>query len=188
MDAKAAPPPSDTTNLGQPIPPPAQGVNTTAIRESQSGLGSAPSTNSEMHKRAPAEQAEAMDYSLMPSMMASALGLDKYFNAQCCRAYLDKILQECGNPSDPVEVMVLKHLVLANFRAAQLQGDAANTKSLEGQRMLNCAGVKFLSEFRSLVQTLVNYRAAAWKLKRLSSNKRKREVSRGEKFPARRRR
>jgi hypothetical protein len=107
----------------------------------------------------PAErQAVVMDRSLLPAMLASALRLDHHFDAAGYRVYLDRIRQDAGNPTDPVEVMLLEQLVLAHLRAAQLQANAGQAEGVEAVRLLNAAAARLLAEFRLTALALKAYR------------------------------
>ena len=103
-------------------------------------------------------QASVMDRALLPSMLASALDMDRYFDAAGYRAYLDRIHQNAGSPVDPVEVMLLEQLVLAHFRAAQLQANAGQAEGLEAIRLYNGAAARLLAEFRLTALALKAYR------------------------------
>lgn len=124
----------------------------------------------------PAEQqADAIDRTLVPSMLATAMGMDEYFTVKGFRAYLDKIRKEAGDPTDPIEVMLLEQLVVAHLRAAQLQGDAGQAQGLEATRTLNNAAARLLGEFRQTALALQSYRAG----RRLPETKCAAEETRG---------
>src|SRR5262249_13198001 len=93
-----------------------------------------------------------------PSMLASALGMDRYFDATGYRAYLDQIRRDAGSPTDPVEIMLLEQLVLAHLRAAQLQANAGQAEGLEAARLYNGAAARLLAEFRLTALALKAYR------------------------------
>jgi hypothetical protein len=104
------------------------------------------------------KQAVAIERTMMPSMVASALGMDAYFNVAGYRAFLDKVRADAGNPTDPVEVMMLEQLVLAHFRSAQLQAQAGMADGLEEAKLYNAAAARLLSEFRLTALSLAAYR------------------------------
>jgi hypothetical protein len=109
----------------------------------------------------PAEkQAGAIDEVLFPSMLASALQMDRYFDVKGYRAFLDRIFAGAGSPTDPVEVMLLQQLVLAHLRAAQLQAHAGMAEGLEAVRLYNAAAARLLAEFRKTALALKCYREA----------------------------
>src|SRR5262249_11004474 len=92
---------------------------------------------------------------------ASALDMDRYFDSAGYRAYLDRIRQNAGSPTDPVEVMLLEQLVLAHLRAAQLQANAGQAEGLEAIRLYNAEAASLLSELRLTVLAWKAYREAA---------------------------
>jgi hypothetical protein len=102
-----------------------------------------------------------MDKSLMPSMLATALGMDHHFTAAGYRAFLDRVRKDAGNPTDPVEVMLLEQLVMAHYRAAQLQASAGQAQGLEAVRLYNAAAARLLAEFRLTALALKEYRQPA---------------------------
>ena len=95
---------------------------------------------------------------MMPSVLASSLGLGKFFDAAGYRAYLDKVRADAGNPTDPVEVMLLEQLVLAHLRSAQLQAQAGMAEGIEVIKILNAAAARLLGEFRLTASSLAAYR------------------------------
>jgi len=105
-------------------------------------------------------QAGTIDRALFPSMLASALRLDQYFDVKGYRAFLDRIFADAGSPSDPVEVMLLEQLVLAHLRAGQLQAQAGMAEGLEAVRLYNAAAARLLAEFRKTALALKSYREA----------------------------
>jgi len=104
------------------------------------------------------QQAVAIERSVMPSVLASALGMDKYFDASGYRAFLDKVRADAGNPTDPVEVMLLEQLVLAHLRSAQLQAQASAAEGIEAVKIYNSAAARLLGEFRLTALSLAAYR------------------------------
>ena len=106
----------------------------------------------------PERQADVIGRALFPSMMAMALQMDRYVNATGYRQCLDRVLEQAGNPTDPVEIMTLEQLVLAHLRVGQLQANAGQAESLEAQKVYNAAAARLLSEFRRTALALKIYR------------------------------
>src|SRR5262245_40142078 len=54
-----------------------------------------------------AQQADALREALFPGLMADALGLNSLFDGHALKVYLERLLEEAGNPRDPIERMML---------------------------------------------------------------------------------
>jgi hypothetical protein len=107
----------------------------------------------------PKDQTQDIGNALMPTIMADALKTD----SMGYRAYLDKVLAGAGGPTDSIEIMMIEQLVLAHFRAAQLQADAVQAQVLEAIGALNSASACLLGEFRMTALALQMYRAGRQK-------------------------
>jgi hypothetical protein len=107
-----------------------------------------------------AEQAEAIDRTLIPAMLASALDMDQFYDAKGYRAYLDKVLMAAGAPTDPIEIMWVEKLVMIHLGAAKLQAEAGQAKALEAIRIFYSASARWIDLFRMNALGLQVYRAA----------------------------
>ena len=119
-----------------------------------------PGLDGERHAAAQrhSHQAEFLRKGIFPSLMATALGLDQSIDTPAYSVYLDQILEESGNPSDPVEAMLIEHLCLAHFRIAQLHASAGQSQGIEATKILNSVAARMLGEFRRMALTLKAYR------------------------------
>jgi hypothetical protein len=106
----------------------------------------------------PETQAHIIEQFVIPALMATALGMDRYVNGSGFQAYLEKIRKDAGNPTDPIEVMLLEQAATAHLRTAQLQSRAATAEGLEAAKLYNAAAARMLSEFRQTAITLKVYR------------------------------
>ena len=106
----------------------------------------------------PARQALVLEQALVPGSMATALGLTgELVGAAGYREYLDRLRKEAGNPTDPVEVMMLEQLAFAHLHAIHLQGLAGQAKGKEAVAQLNAAA-RLQNEFRKTALALKAYR------------------------------
>lgn len=96
--------------------------------------------------------------SVYPAFMASALAL-KTFEAGAYQKYLQKLLEESGSPTDPVQRMLIEQLALAHFRVGDLHVAAAQAQSMEAAKVLNSAAVRLQAEFRRSALALSDYRS-----------------------------
>jgi hypothetical protein len=106
-----------------------------------------------------AHQAEVMREALFPALMADALGYGGTFDSRAYKVFLDRLLEDAGNPSDPVERMLLEQLGLAHFRIGQLQVSAGQAKSVEAAKVYNSVAARLLGEFRRTALALRVYKA-----------------------------
>lgn len=74
-------------------------------------------------------------------------------------AYRDILLEETGNPSDPIEVMLVEQLALAHFSIGQLRIRSCSTESPKLAIAFADAAMRLLGEFRRCSLALEDYRA-----------------------------
>jgi hypothetical protein len=108
-----------------------------------------------------AAQAEAIKTAILPACLASALALDRNFDAQGYRTYLEDFVRDAGNPSDPVERLLLEQLGFAHLRVAQLHSNAAQAGQVEAARVYTSAAARLLAELRRLALAVKSYRQPA---------------------------
>jgi hypothetical protein len=90
-------------------------------------------------------------------MMASAFPALAKFSAAAFKVHLEQTLADLGNPTDPIERMMIEQLVLAHFRIAQLHVDAGYCKHAEGMKLYTAATARLLGEFRRTALALRAY-------------------------------
>lgn len=95
-----------------------------------------------------AQGAELLREGIFPALMASALGLDSYVETPAFRVFLQRLMEDLGNPQDPIEKMLAEQLALAHFRIAQLHIGAGQAKSHEAVKLYNTVCARMLGEFR----------------------------------------
>jgi len=105
-----------------------------------------------------AHQAEVLREGAFPALMATGLALDKFFDASAYKVYLQGVMRDSGDPTDPIERMLIEQLCLAHFRVAQLQGAAGQASGLEGMKLLNTVAARMLGEMRRTALRLKAYR------------------------------
>jgi hypothetical protein len=95
---------------------------------------------------------------ILPSALASAVGLDQQISASGFRRYLDNILRDAGSPSDPAEVMLIEQLAVCHLRSVILQSQAGQAEGLEAVEVYNAAAARFVAETRKTALALKEYR------------------------------
>lgn len=74
-------------------------------------------------------------------------------------AYVTQLIHDAGEPTDPVEQILLEQLMLAHHRLAQLHERASEATRPEAVRILNGAAARLLGELRRLALSIRLYRA-----------------------------
>jgi hypothetical protein len=82
------------------------------------------------------------------------------------RMFRDRLLVDYGNPTDPVEVMMLEQLALAHLNLGQLFGKASSANSVECASAYLAATTRLMGEFRRTALALPAYREAVQRLER----------------------
>src|SRR5579885_2935475 len=114
----------------------------------------------EPRKRLTSEaQAGLLSNGMFAVLTASALGLDQYVDAVGYKLHWEQFLEEAGNPTDPVERILLQQLYLCHFRAAVLHSRAENNRGSEVTRMFNDSAARLSAECRKIALALKEYRS-----------------------------
>ncbi len=98
--------------------------------------------------QARAQQAELLEKGIFPAFMASALNLDRHVGTTAYHAFLEGVMRDLGDPTDPIERMLVQQLCLVHFRVAQLHSGAGTATGLEATRVLNSVVARMLGEMR----------------------------------------
>jgi hypothetical protein len=144
---KSMQPKAPTTPALPPSPPAPQSY------EPPPGERTAPTPSQPLER-----QAELVKRGIIPACLVSALGMDQYVGASGYRMYLDHLRRDAGNPSDPIEIMLLEQLAICHLRAAQLQGRAGEAAGMEAIELYNILAARLSAEFRKTALTLQTYR------------------------------
>jgi len=75
-----------------------------------------------------------------------------------CVAYRNNLLAATGQPTDPIEVMLVEQLMLAHHRIGVLHIRAAEAATPERAALYNAAAVRLMGEFRKTSLALREYR------------------------------
>jgi hypothetical protein len=89
--------------------------------------------------------------------VASSLSGD--IDPQAFKIYRDKLLQDAGNPSDPLETMLLEQLALAHFNIGRLQMKSCAVENAKLAVAYSDAATRLLGEFRRCTLALEDFRA-----------------------------
>ena len=121
--------------------------------QSQTATSRAPAPGLDDARHAAAQKAahgaEVLKQNLFASLMAGALSLDRCgIETSAFKVYLQRFLDDLGDPTDPIERMMAEQVALAHFRIAQLHVGAAESNSLEAIKLYNATASRLMGEFR----------------------------------------
>lgn len=80
------------------------------------------------------------------------------------RLYRDRLLADCGGPTDPIEVMIIEQLSMAHLSLGLLSAKATNAGKAEVVGIYSGAAARLMGEFRRSALALQAYRAASRQL------------------------
>ncbi|CAN5187259.1 hypothetical protein BH11PLA2_BH11PLA2_50440 [soil metagenome] len=124
-----------------------------------------PSPERQKNQRVAAE-AEFLGKQLFSSQLAEAMVLKFIAHPESFVEFHDQLMEQAGNPTDPIERMQIEQLVMAHFRIGALHIQAAKTESIEGLRILNGSTARLMAEFRKLSIALQTSKVAMPNTKR----------------------
>ncbi|WP_337174658.1 hypothetical protein [Paludisphaera sp.] len=105
-----------------------------------------------------AQLAETSGAIFMFASMASVL---RQPDLAAYKKFRDKLLADCGGPTDPVEVMLVEQLALAHLNVGRLHYRSATAEGLEEAKVCGGLAVLLMGEFRRSALALRTYRAPA---------------------------
>ena len=74
------------------------------------------------------------------------------------KEYLQQLMADLGNPTDPLEQMVIQQIAIAHHSLGRLHTGRATATTAAQIKQLDTATTQQSAEFRGLVQVLVDYR------------------------------
>jgi hypothetical protein len=84
--------------------------------------------------------------------------LQRHLPPDAFREYMEKVLKDAGETSDPVEKMILEQITLAHHNIGRLFIRSAQDESPAQAKIYQDAATRLLGEFRQLVLALKKYR------------------------------
>jgi hypothetical protein len=99
-------------------------------------------------------------------MFASLGGVLKDVDVAAFRLYRDRLLDDYGNPQDPIEIMFVEQLALAHLNCGQLFYKSSAVNSIECASAYLAATTRLMAEFRRTALALPAYREAVRRLER----------------------
>ena len=102
--------------------------------------------------------AHLADTSASAFMYFSLAGVFRQADALAYKKFRDRLLADCGNPTDPVEIMMVEQLALAHLNVGRLHFKSATAEDLESARTYGALAIGLAGEFRRTALALRSYR------------------------------
>lgn len=83
------------------------------------------------------------------------------FGPRAFNAYHDNMLEAAGQPTDPIEAMLIEQLLWAHHRLGHLHLQATSAQAPEAAALYNAAAARLMGEFRKMTLALREYRTPA---------------------------
>ena len=99
-------------------------------------------------------QASVVKRGITPTALAMVLDMENMIGAAGCRVYLDEMIQESGNPSDPVEIMLLEQLTMCHQYSIQMQALSKKAEGIEAIELYMSGAARLSGEFRKTALAL----------------------------------
>jgi hypothetical protein len=81
--------------------------------------------------------------------LSGSLGASsKTFGLKAFKLYRDRLLEEAGNPSDPIEIMLVEQLALSHLSVGRLPSEAASASNPENAIIYGSLAIGLTAEFR----------------------------------------
>jgi hypothetical protein len=94
------------------------------------------------------------------TMRADLKGVD----VEAYQFFRDRMIADAGNPSDPVERMILEQLILAHLNVGLFQYKATNAGTIQATAAYASAAARLIAEFRRSALALQAYRLSSRQL------------------------
>ena len=95
------------------------------------------------------------------SLYASMAGVFQQMDTYAFKSYRDKLVADCGSPTDPIMVMMIEQIALAHFNIGRLQFRSATAGTIEAARAYGGLATQLLAEFRRSCVALQALRLSA---------------------------
>lgn len=91
--------------------------------------------------------------------LSNSMGtVSKVFDVRALELYRDNLLSDAGNPSDPIQIMMIEQLALAHLNIGRLHGEAATARDLNHAKAYGSLAIGLTGEFRRTALALKAYR------------------------------
>jgi hypothetical protein len=140
----------------------AEGSNTaTSPRQATSSARNDATKSKPEQKKLPVGQVAAKLRDGPVILALHAVGMGRDLPIEAWRLYLDEFVRQAGNPSDPVEKLMVEQLALAHNAITKLYVRAASAEDAATSELCFAALARLAAEFRRLALALHVYRGPA---------------------------
>ena len=94
---------------------------------------------------------------VLPGLLSIILGQEQ-FSPAVAKVFFDDYIQKAGNPTDPVERILLEQMVAAHYRLLQLQASAHRAENPESMQIFNAVASRLMGEVRRFALAIRDYR------------------------------
>src|SRR4051794_39793336 len=94
-------------------------------------------------------------------LYGASAGVFPAVEAAAYTAYLEQLLRDAGDPSDPIERMLVEQLVQAHHAVGRLYFRASNSETVDAAGVYLAAAARLMNEFRKTSLALRIYRTPA---------------------------
>jgi hypothetical protein len=118
-------------------------------------------TADDQHRRIIAGLAGNLRHIACAAYLCGSMAKTFTLDGDAFKAYRDTLVMDAGNPTDPIEVMLIEQLMMAHHNVGRLHMQAAAARDPEEARICNAAAVRLMAEFRRSALALKSYRVPA---------------------------
>lgn len=133
-------------------------INRTNIEESTPNQSSSTPEQSNQPSMPPGRQSLAVRSAIAPAALATVMGRESQIEVTGYRGFLDEMVRESGNPSDPVEIMLLEQVAMCHLLSMRLQSKASQAEGTDAIELYMSGGARLSAEFRKTALALKEYR------------------------------
>jgi hypothetical protein len=102
-------------------------------------------------------QASVVKRDITPTALAMVLHMKNMIGAYGYRGFLDEMIQESGNPSDPLEIMLIEQTAMCHLLSMKLQSKASEAEGTEPIDLYMSEAARLSGEFRETALALKEY-------------------------------
>ena len=103
-------------------------------------------------------EADIIQDALFAASMAGAISASNGVSSSGFKVFLERLLKQAGNPTDPVERMMIEQLALAHHRIAQLHVQAAEADTVDAAKQYTAMAIRLTGELRRMSLAIKQYR------------------------------
>ena len=103
-------------------------------------------------------EADIIQDVLFAASMAGSISAGDSVSSSGFKVFLERLLKQAGDPTDPVERMMIEQLALAHYRIAQLHVQAAKADTVDAAKQYSAMAIRLTGELRRMSLAIKQYR------------------------------